>query len=86
MRVVEVEIVNPSGLHTRPGSAFVKRARDFQATVTVVKGERRGNGKSLLSLMKVGATRGDHVTIEADGPDEDRAADELAAFVGALLD
>jgi len=86
MRAVEVEIVNPSGLHTRPGGKFVKLAREFQASVTVVKGERRGNGKSLLTLMKVGASRGDRVVIEVEGADEDRAAEELAAFVASLDD
>lgn len=86
MRAVEVEIVNPSGLHTRPGSAFVKRAREFVSSVTVVKGERRGNGKSLLTLMKVGAVLGDRVVIEADGPDEDRATEELASLVASLRD
>jgi len=86
MRAVEVEIVNPSGLHTRPGSVFVKRAREFAASVTVVKGERRGNGKSLLTLMKVGASRGDRIVIEADGEDEDRAVDELAALIASLND
>jgi len=86
MRVVEVEIVNPSGLHTRPGGRFVKLAREFQSSVIVVKGERRGNGKSLLSLMKVGAAMGDLIMIETDGADEDRAVEELAAFVASLDD
>jgi phosphotransferase system HPr (HPr) family protein len=86
MQSVEVEIVNPTGLHTRPGNAFVKKAKEYRATVSVVKGDRRANAKSLLSLMKVACTQGDRVVIEADGPDEAAACADLAAFVATLED
>jgi phosphocarrier protein HPr len=86
MRAKAVEIVNPTGLHARPGTAFVKRARDFQSAIMVIKGDRRGNGKSLLSLLKVGISMGDHVIIEADGPDEDFAVDALVELVASFED
>lgn len=86
MRSVEVEIVNPTGLHTRPGNAFVKKAKEYSSAVTVVKGDRRANAKSLLSLMKVACTKGDRIVIEAEGPDEAAACDELAAFIATLED
>lgn len=86
MHAEEVEIVNPSGLHTRPGHAFVKKAKEFKSTVTVVKGDMRGNGKSLLGLMKVGVMMGDRILIVAEGPDEIEAARGLAALVVTLED
>ncbi|MDR3440026.1 HPr family phosphocarrier protein [Telmatospirillum sp.] len=86
MYAQEVEIVNPTGLHTRPGNAFVKKAKEFTSTINVIKGEKRANAKSLLTLMKVGCSMGDHVTIEAVGPDEVDAVDGLVAFVATLKD
>lgn len=86
MHRVEVEIVNPTGLHTRPGNAFVKKAKEYAADIAVVKAERRANAKSLLSLMKVGCSMGDRVVIEASGADEIAAAEGLAAFVATLED
>ena len=86
MHRVEVEIVNPTGLHTRPGNAFVKKAKEYAADIAVVKAERRANAKSLLSLMKVGCSMGDRVVIEASGTDEIAAAEGLAAFVATLED
>lgn len=80
----DVEIINPTGLHTRPGNAFVKKAKDYAAAISVIKADRRANAKSLLSLMKVGCSMGDRVTIEADGPDEVAAVDGLVAFVATL--
>jgi phosphotransferase system HPr (HPr) family protein len=82
----EVEIVNPTGLHTRPGNAFVKKAKEYASSVVVAKGDKEGNAKSLLSLMKVGCSQGDRVVIRAEGPDEKAAVDGLADFVAALTD
>lgn len=86
MHSVEVEIVNPTGLHTRPGNALVKKAKEFASDIAVVKADKRANAKSLLSLMKVGCSMGDRVVIEATGPDEVAACEGLAAFVATLED
>lgn len=86
MYAKQVDIVNPTGLHTRPGNAVVKKAAEFKSKITVVKGDRRGSAKSLLTLMKVGVSMGDRVTIEADGPDETEAAEAVAGLISELKD
>lgn len=86
MQVREVEIVNPTGLHTRPGNRFVKKAKEFASEIHVVKGEKRVNAKSLLTIMKAGISMGDHVVIEAEGADEQLAVDELAALIASFTD
>jgi phosphotransferase system HPr (HPr) family protein len=86
MQTVTVEIVNPSGLHTRPGNAFVKKAKEYTSNIWVEKTDKRANAKSLLSLMKVACSMGDRVVILAEGPDEVAACEGLAAFVAALKD
>ena len=49
-----IEVTNPTGLHTRPGNQFVKLAKQFEAEITVCKGDKCFSAKSLLKLMKIG--------------------------------
>jgi phosphocarrier protein HPr len=78
----EFVVSNESGLHARPASQFVETARRFESALSIEKDGRRGNGKSLVSVLKLGITKDSRIVVEADGPDEDQALLEL----GALLD
>jgi phosphocarrier protein HPr len=84
METRNVEIVNPTGLHTRPGNMFVKLAKTFNSTVFIIKDDKRVNGKSLLTLMKAGISLGDKIVIEAEGDDEVAAADAMAELISNL--
>ncbi len=86
MQVREVEIVNPTGLHTRPGNRFVKKAKEFASEIHVIKGDKRVNAKSLLTIMKAGISLGDKISIEADGQDEAQAVEELAALIASFTE
>ncbi len=81
-----VEVVNPTGLHTRPGNMFVKKAKEFTSVVTVAKGDKEVNAKSLLTLMKAGICQGDKITIKAEGSDEAEAVIALADLVASLTE
>jgi phosphotransferase system HPr (HPr) family protein len=82
----EFIITNASGLHTRPGNDFVKLAKQFSASITVSKGERNADGKSLLKLMKVNVVKGDTIAINCNGPDEDAALESLGTYLASLID
>jgi len=77
----DLEITNPTGLHTRPGTKFVREAKKYQCEVTLRRGDKRANGKSLLHVMKIGVSQGDVVTFECDGVDEAEAMEALIALV-----
>ena len=84
---VSIEIVVPgaSGLHARPATAFVDVACDFDADIRVRCGDRVANGKSLASLLTLGAGAGANLTLLACGPDQDEALAALAdAIAGGL--
>ena len=81
-----VEIVNKTGLHTRPGNQFVKLAKTFSCDITVKKGEAAFSAKSLLKLLKIGVSFGDRIEIVCDGSDERRALDSLCSYVEALTE
>ena len=78
---IDVPILGASGLHARPATFFVEIAKRFGAEIHVRHGETVANGKSLVSLLKLGVTQGATIRIMAHGPDENAALQELKAAV-----
>ena len=77
----DVMIDNPHGLHARPATAFVEFAKGFQATIRVRHGDQVADGKSLISLLKLGVECGSLLRVMAEGAD---AAQALAALREAI--
>ena len=75
----DVTISNPHGLHARPATALVNIAKSFQAKVRVRLGDKVADGKSLISLLKLGAENGTTLRIMAEGPDAAKALATLKA-------
>ncbi len=76
-----VALASKSGLHARPAAIFVQKAKAFQSQITLLKNDKTANGKSILSVLALGAVKGDEVTIKASGNDADAALDKLAALL-----
>lgn len=77
---------NQSGLHARPAALFVQAVQRFPGTeVTVVKGEQKANGRSLLSLLALGAEQGTTLTLRCTGPQAQEALDALGAVLAGGL-
>jgi phosphotransferase system HPr (HPr) family protein len=79
----KVVITNPHGFHMRPLTAFVQLARKFQSTVTVCKDSQRGDGKSPLELMTLGAEEGTELILEVSGSDAQAALEALVPLLAA---
>jgi phosphocarrier protein HPr len=78
-----VELRNPSGLHARPAKVFATTAAGTGHTVRLTKGERTVNGASVLSVLTLGCHRGDLITIEVEGAEQDRVLAELVELVAS---
>lgn len=83
MAVIEREarIVNPLGMHVRPGAEFVKVANRFKSAVEVRKDDAVVNGKSILGMMTLAAECGSSILIKTDGADAEEAMTALLALV-----
>lgn len=83
MPVVEntVVITNKVGLHARPATLFVQEAARFQAQIQVQLGEKRANAKSILGVLKLGASQGATLWLLADGADAAEAIQALTSLV-----
>jgi len=51
---VDLVIAGKAGLHARPATSFVNLAKSFESEIRVRRGEQTANGKSLISLLKLG--------------------------------
>jgi phosphocarrier protein HPr len=80
-RSLVVEIQNELGLHARPSASFVKTANEFKSNIFVECGNMRVDGKSILGLLMLGASRGTKLTITADGPDANAAIQGLVELI-----
>ena len=75
---------NPKGLHARPASELVKLALTFQADVTLEKDEVEVNGKSILGLLMLCATKDSHIKVTCRGPDAQQALDAIGKEIERL--
>lgn len=77
----EVTVQNSVGLHARPATFFIQKANQYKSTIWVEKDQRRVNAKSLLGVLSLGISKGDIITILADGVDETEAVDGLVTLI-----
>ena len=76
-----VTVVNQLGMHARAAAKFVHLATKFQARVRVARDRREMDGKSIMGILLLAASRGSTITISADGADERDAVSALVALV-----
>jgi phosphocarrier protein len=78
-----VTISNKLGLHARASAKFTKLAGTFRSEVSMARGERSVNAKSIMGVMMLAAGPGTEVQIEVAGEDEQAAMDALLALINA---
>ena len=83
---VTVTIVNRLGLHARPAMAFVDTASQFKSEVLVRRADQEVDGKSIMHMMMLAATKGTQLEIVASGQDAQACCDALKALVNAGFD
>ena len=76
-----VTVGNQRGLHARAAAKFVNLASQFDAEITVVKGDMVVSGRSIMGLMMLAAGPGCVLHIEADGGDAAAALTALVSLV-----
>lgn len=80
MKEFTYTITDPVGIHARPAGMLAKKAAGFKSTVTVIKGEKKADTRRLMALMGLGIKCGETITVQAEGEDEQAAADGIKAF------
>ena len=70
-------IENELGLHARAATMFVQLAAKYSADLVVEKGGREVNGKSIMGLLTLVASKGSRIHLVAVGEDGEQ---QLAAL------
>lgn len=81
----QVAVNNVLGLHLRVAGRFVKLASTFQSEVEVHCNGIVANGKSILSLVSLGAECGTMLALEAQGCDAEDAVAALAILISGSV-
>ncbi len=68
-----VQIQNQLGLHARAAAQFVKTTNRYEAEIMVAKDGREVNGKSIMGVMMLAASKGTTLTIRTEGADAQQA-------------
>ncbi len=78
-----LRIDNELGLHARAAAKLVKLSSTFKSDIRLSRsnGNQHIDGKSILGVLLLAATRGTELDIFFEGSDEIEAAEAVAALV-----
>ena len=79
--VVTAVIRNELGMHARAATKFVQLASKYTAEVSVEKDGQAVNGKSIMGVLMLVASKGSKITIRTTGPEAETAGKALAGLV-----
>ena len=80
MKTFEHVVKDELGIHARPAGVLAKEAKNFQSTITIVKGEKKAEATRLMAVMSLGVKKGDLVTVNVEGEDEETAFEAVKKF------
>jgi len=81
MITITVTIQNKLGLHARAAAKFVSTASHYTCLLEVKKGTKKVNGKSIMGVMTLAASKGTELEILLTGDDAEAAAQDLQRLV-----
>lgn len=77
----EVTICNKLGLHARAAAKLVGIASGYGAEVVLEKQGQRVNGKSIMGVMMLAASKGTELQLHVDGEGEEAAMQALVELI-----
>ena len=76
-----IVIKNRTGLHARAAAKFVEAVSAYASSVEISNGDRKADGKSILSVMMLAASPGSELTLTINGEDETEALQAIKDLV-----
>jgi len=77
----EVTIINKLGMHARAAAKFVQLASSCASEIEVERKGQRVNGKSIMGVMMLAASKGSNITIHANGEDAEESINILENLI-----
>ena len=76
-----ITIINKLGLHARASAKFVATASKYQSIIDVTKESQTVNGKSIMGVMMLAASKGSEIKIQINGPDEEEMMQAIVELI-----
>ena len=76
-----MKIQNELGLHARAATKLVQLASKFPCELTITKEGHEVNGKSIMGVLMLVASKGTTITLRCKGERAQEAIDALAALI-----
>ncbi len=77
----KLHVRSRQGLHARPAALFAQVANRFKASIRVKKGRHEVDGKSIMGLLTLAASRGSTIEITIQGLDAEEALYALEQLI-----
>ena len=81
MLTLSIKIINKLGLHARASAKLTQIANQFDSDIWIEKNDKKVNAKSIMGVMMLAASKGSHVIITTEGPDEKEALNSIVTLV-----
>lgn len=81
-KTIQVELEN--GFEARPVALLVQEASKYDSTIYFQCDGKKVNAKSIMGMMSLGFGNGDSLEIEANGPDEEAAVEEIKNYIESV--
>lgn len=81
-----ITIINKLGLHARAAAKLVSTASAFSSKIKISFNGKEVDGKSIMSVMMLAASKGCDLTIKADGEDETSAMNAIIHLINNRFD
>jgi phosphocarrier protein HPr len=81
MEIQNFTIRNRLGLHARAAALLVKTANRFISEVTLEKDGLEVNGKSIMGILMLAASKGSKITLKVEGRDSAQAIQTLGKLI-----
>ena len=81
MEIQTFTIRNRLGLHARAAALLVKTANRFASDVTIEKDGLEVNGKSIMGILMLAASKGTKIKLKVDGKDSTQAIQILGKLI-----
>ncbi|MGB9628554.1 MAG: HPr family phosphocarrier protein [Thermodesulfobacteriota bacterium] len=81
MEVATFTIGNRLGLHARAAAQLVKTANRFSSEIVIEKDGLEVNGKSIMGILMLAASKGSKITVKAEGKDSAQAIKALRELI-----
>lgn len=81
-----ITIINKLGLHARAAAKFVATTSKFSSELTVIKNNQQVNGKSIMGVMMLAASKGTELELQATGDDEQDLIEAISQLINNRFD